>query len=85
MKQIKINERDNVSVQLEGELSGHKVALRDINKGENIIKYGYPIGYAICDIKQGEHIHTHNIKTNLSGVLKYDAIAFSFVYSVVPV
>ena len=72
MKQIKINERDNVSVQLEGELSGHKVALRDINKGENIIKYGYPIGYAICDIKQGEHIHTHNIKTNLSGVLKYE-------------
>lgn len=72
MKQIKINERDNVAVQLEGELSGHKVALRDINKGENIIKYGYPIGYAICDIKQGEHIHTHNIKTNLSGVLKYE-------------
>lgn len=72
MKQIKINERDNVAVQLEGELSGHKVALRDINKGENIIKYGYPIGYAISDIKQGEHIHTHNIKTNLSGVLKYE-------------
>lgn len=72
MKQIKINERDNVAVQLEGELSGHKVALRDFNKGENIIKYGYPIGYAICDIKQGEHIHTHNIKTNLSGVLKYE-------------
>lgn len=72
MKQIKINERDNVAVQLEGELSGHKVALRDINKGENIIKYGYPIGYAISDIKQGAHIHTHNIKTNLSGVLKYE-------------
>lgn len=72
MKQIKINERDNVAVQLEGELSGHKIALRDIKQGEDIIKYGYPIGHAICDIKQDEHIHTHNIKTNLSGVLKYE-------------
>lgn len=72
MKQIKINERDNVAVQLEGELSGHKVALCDIKQGENIIKYGYPIGHAVCDIKQGEHIHTHNIKTNLSGVLEYE-------------
>lgn len=72
MKQIKINERDNVAVQLEGELRGHKVALCDIKKGDNIIKYGYPIGHAECDIKKGEHIHTHNIKTNLSGVLEYE-------------
>ncbi|MDA3732729.1 altronate dehydratase family protein [Niameybacter massiliensis] len=50
---------------------GHKVALKNINKGENIIKYGYPIGHAIQDIKQGEHIHTHNLKTNLSGILDY--------------
>ena len=41
MKQIKINEKDNVAVMLEGELSGHKIALNDIKKGENIIKYGY--------------------------------------------
>ena len=40
MKQIKINEKDNVAVMLEGELSGHKIALNDIKKGENIIKYG---------------------------------------------
>lgn len=71
MKEIKINEKDNVAVRLEGELSGHKVALRYIKKGENIIKYGYPIGYALEDIKAGEHVHTHNIKTNLSGVIEY--------------
>ena len=71
MKQIKINEKDNVAVMLEGELSGHKIALNDIKKGENIIKYGYPIGHATEDIKKGDHIHTHNIKTNLSGVLEY--------------
>lgn len=71
MKEIKINEKDNVAVQLEGELNGHKVALRDIKKGENVIKYGYPIGHALEDIKAGEHVHTHNIKTNLTGVLDY--------------
>lgn len=71
MKEIKINEKDNVAVQLEGELNGHKVALRDIKKGENVIKYGYPIGHALEDIKAGEHVHTHNIKTNLTGVLEY--------------
>lgn len=72
MKQIKINERDNVAVMLEGENRGHKIALCDIKQGENIIKYGYPIGHAIADIKQGEHVHTHNIKTNLSGTLEYE-------------
>jgi len=71
MKQIKINEKDNVAVCLEGELNGHKIALTDIKKGENVIKYGYPIGHATEDIKAGEHVHTHNIKTNLSGVLEY--------------
>ncbi len=71
MKQIKINEKDNVAVCLEGELNGHKIALTDIKKGENVIKYGYPIGHALEDIKAGEHVHTHNIKTNLSGVLEY--------------
>ena len=52
--------------------AGHKFALKDINKGENIIKYAYPIGHAKCDIKRGEHIHTHNTKSNLSGVLDYE-------------
>lgn len=63
-----INELDNVLVNLE---DGHKYARTDIKQGENIIKYGQPIGHAICDIKEGEHVHTHNIKTNLSGELEY--------------
>nr|MBQ8890117.1 altronate dehydratase [Clostridia bacterium] len=65
---MQINRLDNVEVNLE---SGHKHALRDIAAGENIIKYGNPIGHAICDIKAGEHVHTHNMKTNLSGNLEY--------------
>ncbi len=52
--------------------AGHKFALFDIKKDENIIKYAYPIGHAKCDIKMGEHIHTHNTKSNLSGVLEYE-------------
>ena len=65
---MQINRLDNVEVNLE---SGHKHALRDIATGENIIKYGNPIGHATCDIKAGEHVHTHNMKTNLSGNLEY--------------
>lgn len=71
MKTLKINDRDNVAVMLEGDLRGHKIALRDIKCGEDIIKYGYSIGHALTNIKSGEHIHTHNIKTNLSGTLEY--------------
>ena len=63
-----INRLDNVDINLE---DGHKYALRDIKAGENIIKYGNPIGHATCDIKAGEHVHTHNVKTNLSGNLEY--------------
>ncbi len=52
--------------------AGHKFALKDILEGENIIKYAYPIGHAKTDIKRGEHIHTHNTKSNLAGVLDYE-------------
>ncbi len=51
--------------------AGHKIALENINPGENVIKYGYPIGHATKDIAAGEHIHSHNIKTNLNGILEY--------------
>jgi Altronate dehydratase len=50
---------------------GHKVALADIKEGQNIIKYGFPIGHALKDIPAGSHIHTDNLKTNLSGVIEY--------------
>lgn len=72
MKQIKINPHDNVAVVLDGELAGHKIALDDIKKGQKIIKYGYSIGKAKEYIKKGEHIHTHNVQTNLSGVIEYE-------------
>ena len=42
---------------------GHKVALRDIKSGDTILKYGQDIGKAIADIRKGEHVHVHNVKT----------------------
>ena len=50
---------------------GHKIALADIPEGGSVIKYGAPIGHAVRDIAQGEWVHTHNVKTNLGGVLTY--------------
>ena len=51
--------------------AGHKVLLRDVKAGTDIIKYGYPIGHAIKDLKAGEWVNENNLKTNLSGTLEY--------------
>ena len=40
---------------------GHKFAVRPIAAGEQIIKYGCPIGRAVRDIRPGEHVHIHNV------------------------
>lgn len=86
-KLFKINDKDNVAVALEelrkGEIIdniellddipfGHKVLLNDLKSGENIIKYGNPIGHLTVDCKKGEHIHEHNLKTNLSDIIEYE-------------
>ena len=64
---MQIHKNDNVEVREDG----HKYALCDIPKGENVIKYGSPIGHATQNIKKGDHVHTHNVKTNLKGNLEY--------------
>lgn len=50
---------------------GHKIAFRDIEAGEDVIKYGFPIGRATRPIQAGEYIHTHNVRTKLEGLLEY--------------
>ena len=70
---MKITPIDNVDVDLS---NGHKYAACDIAKGENIIKYANPIGHATENIKKGEHVHTHNMKTNLSGNLEYTYVPY---------
>ena len=68
MEYVLISNKDNVKVCLD---NGHKYAVRDIQKGEQVIKYGFPIGVASEDIKTGEQVHSHNFKTSLAGTLEY--------------
>ena len=81
-----IDKNDNVAVALEALSRGytenglslindvpfaHKVALFNMKKGDSIIKYNSKIGTLTRDVKAGEHIHTHNLKTNLIGDFEY--------------
>ena len=60
-----------VSVEIQGRIQkitlrsdvpmGHKFALRDIEEGEAVIKYGEPIGKSTAKIARGEHVHVHNV------------------------
>ncbi len=86
MKYIKINPADNVAVALQdlaaGEVvegvkllvdvpRGHKIVLRDLKAGENVIKYGFPIGHVTVDAPAGSLVDHRCIKTNLEGLLEY--------------
>lgn len=62
-----IHKNDTVEVGADG----HKYARSDIKAGDAIIKYGFVIGHATCDIKAGEHVHTHNVRTALGEKLEY--------------
>lgn len=50
---------------------GHKVALRAVAAGAPVRKYGFPIGLARAAIAPGDHVHSHNLATGLSGELDY--------------
>lgn len=51
--------------------AGHKFAANDIKANEKVIKYGYSIGLAADDITAGQHVHTHNVKSDVNGILEY--------------
>ena len=51
---------------------GHKFALRAIAQGEEVVKYGFRIGYAKEAIEKGAWVHVHNVKTALGDVLSYE-------------
>ena len=85
---LKIHDADNVAVAIAGNLhkgdmfegvvlsedipQGHKFALRPIDKGESIIKYGYPIGHATTSIAPGQWVHSHNLATSLGPDVRYE-------------
>ena len=58
--------------------AGHKLALREIKAGDEVIKYGFSIGQATKTIPAGGHVHTHNIKTKLHGTKEYTYNPVSF-------
>jgi len=87
---LQIDPRDDVAVALRPVLAGepvadgvvagvdieagHKVALHPIGAGDEVRKYGWPIGRARTAIAPGEHVHTHNLGTGLSGVEDYSYV-----------
>lgn len=60
---------------------GHKIAIRDVAEGAEIIRYGQVIGHASTDIAAGEHVHSHNVVTH-QGELRLD---YAFCSDVRPV
>ncbi len=86
MDYIRINPADNVAVALAdlkaGTLvegitlktdipQGHKITLRPLKEGDDVIKYGYPIGHVTRSVEAGEWIDHNCVKTNLEGLLDY--------------
>ena len=54
----------SATIQSLNEISlGHKIAMVDLKEGDTIIKYGHDIGKVVKNIKKGEHVHVHNVKT----------------------
>ena len=66
-----LNAGVEVSVEFQGRIQkirllsdipmGHKFALKDMEKGEAVIKDGEPIGQSTVKITRGEHVHVHNV------------------------
>ena len=53
-----------VKIQSLNEINlGHKIAMIDFKEGDTIIKYGHDIGKVVKEIKKGDHVHVHNVKT----------------------
>ena len=49
---------------------GHKFALKDMEEGEVVMKYGEPIGKSTARISRGEHVHVHNVVSQPRGELR---------------
>ncbi|MDO4534935.1 MAG: altronate dehydratase family protein [Clostridium perfringens] len=72
LKKDSIIEVNGLKISVKNDIkTGHKIAIKDIKENEDVIKYGFPIGHALLNIEKGSYIHTHNIKTNLTGVQDY--------------
>ena len=75
---FQIHPADNVAVDTD---TGFKVALRPIRSGEDVIKYGNPIGHATADIAAGERVHVENMATSLA---EHETYAFHGAHPLTP-
>lgn len=72
LKAGEIIKEGNLEIVLKEDVpAGHKVTLKDFSEGENVIKYGYPIGHVRCQVEAGCWINENQIQTNLAGLLEY--------------
>lgn len=63
---------DGVKIVLQNDIpNGHKFAVHNISANESVVKYGYPIGLATEEISIGQHVHNHNVKSDIKGVSEY--------------
>ena len=60
---IKDNSKNNIIAVKEDIKRGFKISLNKIKKGEKIIKYNLPIGFAKKDIEEGMEVHIHNLSS----------------------
>lgn len=60
---LRVGDRELPIQILEPIPKGHKFAIRDIEEGEGVVKYGEMIGIATRKILMGEHVHTHNVRS----------------------
>jgi altronate dehydratase small subunit len=57
-------EEENLTITVHQAIPlGHKLALRLIRNGDDILKYGTVIGRATQEIQPGEHVHVHNVES----------------------
>ena len=63
-KGLYMDTRENIDVPAHSDIPlGHKIALQDHRVDDGVIKYGNDIGRVVAEIKKGQHVHTHNLKT----------------------
>ena len=55
-KTVRLTSRDAVPL-------GHKIALRDLTDGADVVKYGVRIGRTLTAVREGDYVHTHNLKS----------------------
>jgi (2R)-sulfolactate sulfo-lyase subunit alpha len=59
-----MDSQDNIEIKALSDIPlGHKIALRDFAVGDTVLKYGHDIGKVVADIRTGDHVHIHNLKT----------------------